>query len=82
MSHVTKKLRKGKTAYTGKCIFLELRVISHFCGHKACEKCAHKKRAFANSKYTFKQMKDMSILKIQKELPMGTVCRICDRKFS
>ena len=55
--------------------------FSHFCGYRACEKCAHKKRAFANQKYTFKQMKEMSILKIQKECTMGIVCRICDRKF-
>jgi hypothetical protein len=76
---VTKKLLKARNS-TGKYYFLT-NLFSQFCGHKACEKCAHKKRAFANSKYSFKQMKEMSITKIQKECTMGTVCRICDRKF-
>ena len=51
-----------------------------FCGHKACKECAHKLRPFANQD-TNVDKTNMSRSELQRVLNMGSVCRICDRKF-
>ena len=50
---------------------------SHFCGHKACEKCAFRLRPFA-CKDEVIDMENKSRSELSKISTMGIACRICD----